>query len=112
MAVLDVVPAGRVAAARRRLAGRDERAWASRLDPGVGRTEDPVVEPRRDGAAALVELRREELLQVRFVPDGVEADERVAGVAARVATGERAREALEVGVVVRRTIAPFAAVGP
>ena len=44
-----------------------------------------------------VELRREEVAEVRLVPDPVEADERVAGVPAGVARGERAGVVRDVG---------------
>src|SRR5918992_3658549 len=112
MAVLDPVAARPVAPAGRRLAGRDERARARGLDPRAGGAEELVVEPGRDRAAPPIELRREELLQVRLVPHGVEADEGVARMAARVAVCEGARERLQVAEVVRNAVAPRAAVGP
>ena len=50
-------PVGLVAAARRRLADRDEGARVARLDPAVGRRGKLRVVRRGDGAALRVELR-------------------------------------------------------
>src|SRR5207244_5937625 len=68
----------------RGLADRDERLRVSRLDSLVRRRSELRVRRRRDDLAACVELRREELAEVRLVPDPVEADERIARVPPRV----------------------------
>ena len=96
----------------RRLADRDERLRAPRLDAGVARRGDLRVVGRADDLPRRVELRREEVAQVRLVPDPVEADERIAGVAAGVAGGERAREVLEVGRLRRQVHRPLVLVRP
>ena len=79
------------------------------LMPGVRRRVHLRVEPRPDRPALGVELRREEELQVRLVPDRVAPDPRVLGIAAGVAGRDGPREILQVvdvpGDVVRRLAA-------
>ena len=101
-----------VAAVRRRRADRDLRARVAGLDPGVRGGVHLRVEPRADRAALGVELRREEELQVRLVPDRVAPDERVLGVAAGVARREGAREILQVVDVPGHDVRRLAAVRP
>src|SRR6478736_6343890 len=76
-----------VAAVRGRLADRDERLGTARLDPGVSRRCELRVGRWAHDLAARIELRRQKLTEVRFVPDPVEPDEGQAGGAARVAAG-------------------------
>src|SRR4051812_35574577 len=101
-----------ILAARRRLAGGDERARARALDPVVGRANERRVGRRCDRPPVVVELRREELPRVRLVPDRVEAHERVAGMAPRVTVRERVREVAQVARVAGRDVLPQPAVGP
>src|SRR3954451_18914810 len=84
-----------VAAVRGGLADRNERLGAARLDPGVARGCELRVGSWAHDLAARVELGRQELAEIRLVPDPVEPDERQAGGTAGVAGGERLREVLE-----------------
>ena len=98
-----------VASCRRRAADGDLRLRTCGLDPCIGRRRELRVVARADGSALRVELGRQEELEVRLVPDRVEADERIAGEAAGVAGGERPRERRQVaqprGHEVRRLVA-------
>ena len=79
-----------VLAVRRGLPDRDQCLRAPRLDPGVAGRRELRVGGRADDLALLVELRGEEVAEVRLVPDPVEAHERVAGAAGRC-SGSRPR---------------------
>src|SRR5262245_34344710 len=68
---------GLVAAAWRGLADCDLGLRATGLDPRVAGGCELGVVGRGDRAPSRVELRAQELLQVRLVPDGEEAHERV-----------------------------------
>ena len=93
-----------VASARRGVADRDLRERRALLEAGVRGAVELGVVRRRDRAALRVELRRQEEVEVRLVPDRVEADERVAAVATRVAVRESAREVLNVGEATREPV--------
>ena len=101
-----------VAAGRRRAADRDLRVAVAGLDARVGGGGELRVVPRRDRPALRVELRREEELQVRLVPDRVEAHVREARVAARVALRDGARERGQVAQPPRQEVRRLAAVRP
>ena len=85
-----------VAPAWRGLADRDLRRPISCLDARVGGRCELRVVRRRDRPARRVELRREEVLEVRLVPDRPEPHERESLEAARVAGRDGTREAGEV----------------
>ena len=86
-----------VASARGGLADRDLRHRVPGLDPRVCRRVQLRVVGGGDGLAGGVELGRQEEVEVRLVPDRVEAHEREAAEAARVAGRDRPRERGEVG---------------
>ncbi len=95
-----------------RLPDCDLRAGVAGLDPRVRSGIEARVVARPDRAALAVELRRQEELQVRLVPDRVEADEGIALVAARVALRERAGERRQVAELRRHVVRLLAAVRP
>ena len=100
-----------VVPAVRGLAGRDERVLVARLDPLVGGHEELRVDARADDLRA-AELRRQEELQVRLVPDREPSHDAAAGLRAVVARREHLRELREVVHVLRRVVRRLAAVGP
>ena len=101
-----------VAAAGGRLADRDLGLRVPRLESGIPGCSQLCVVRRRYRAAARVELRAEEELEVRLVPDRPEAHERISHEPARVARRDRAREAGEVGDPRGHDVRVLAAVCP
>ena len=100
-----------VTAAGRGLADSDLGQPVAQLDALVGGAVHGRVDPRRGRLAADV-LRREELAEVRLVPDRVVADEGIAAIPTRVARSESPREVAEVGRPRGRVVLAFAAVRP
>ena len=101
-----------VTSRRRGAADRDLGAWVARLDARVPRGRQLRVVPRRDRLAVGVELRREEELQVRLVPDREEPHVGVPRIAAGVARGDSTREGGEVAQLGRHKVRSLAAVRP
>ncbi len=101
-----------VAAVRGGLADRHLRLRVAALDAGVGRRIQLRVQLGAYRAALQVELRREEELEVRLVPDGVEAHERKTGVAAGVPRRECPGEVRQIGVALRQDVRLLASVRP
>ena len=105
------VPRG-VVAARRGLADRDECFGVAELDTVVDRAGHRRIQGRPDRCSLLVELRREELLEVGLVPRREQTHGGIAGVASRIPVSEGRGEVLEGGRIVRRAIRRLAAVRP
>ena len=99
-----------VTAARRGLADRDLGQRVARLDAGIGRLEELRVVRGADDLLA-DELRRQEQLQVRLVPDRPERHRPVPS-AAVVPRGEHPRERGQVAELLRHDVRRLATVRP
>jgi hypothetical protein len=112
VAVLHAIVRRDVVAARRGLADRDEGVRIAAFDAGVNGPGNGRVECRPDRSSCVVELRREELLEVGLVPRREETHRRIAGVPPRVAVREGRGEVLEGHGIVRRAVRRLATVRP
>ena len=110
--VLDPARRGLVAAARRRLADAHLGRGATGLQAAVDGSVELRVRERRYGLALSVVCRREELLEVRLVPDAVEPNVRVSRVSSAVARRKRSGERGDVGQPGRRVVRALAPVRP
>ena len=101
-----------IVATRRGLTDRDLRERIPGPDAGVGGRVELRVVGGGDGLAGGGELRSQEQVEVRLVPDRPEADVGVALEPARVARCDRLGEGREVGKAPRHDVRLLAAVGP